>query len=84
MAGHPGLRAGPWGAGVAYAVRGTGWYPELAQGLLADGLRRFGVPPESWRDVLLAEIACVAAEADHPEFARNHLHLLRRLQPGGG
>jgi hypothetical protein len=32
--------------------------------------------------VVLAEIACIAAEADHPEFAKNHLLLLRRLLQG--
>lgn len=83
VAGHPGLRAGPWGAGVGYLLRGAGWFAGLAQGLLADGLRRLGVPPGCWRDVLLTEIACTAAEADHPGFARHHLHLLRRLPPGG-
>lgn len=82
--GHQGLRAGPWGAGLDYAISGTGWYPELAQRFVADGLRRLGVPPDRWRDVVLAEIACVAAEADHPDFARNHLQVLRRLRPGSG
>jgi aminoglycoside phosphotransferase (APT) family kinase protein len=79
VTGHQGLRAGRWGAGVEYAVNGTGWYPELARRFVADGLRRLGVPEARWRDVLLAEIACIAAEADHPDFARNHLRLLRRL-----
>jgi aminoglycoside phosphotransferase len=82
VAGHRGLRAGRWGAGVEYAAGGTSWYPRLAQSFIADGLRRFGLPVASWRDVMLAEIACIAAEADHPQFARDHLHLLRRLQPG--
>jgi aminoglycoside phosphotransferase len=82
VAGHQ-LRAGQWGAGVEYAVNGTGWYPRLVQRFVSGGLRRVGVPDASWRDVLLAEIACITAEADHPGFARDHLHLLRRLQPGG-
>jgi hypothetical protein len=30
--------------------------------------------------VLLAEIARIAAEADHPDFARNHLLVYRRLR----
>ena len=84
VAGHPGLRAGQWGAGLEYALGGTGWYGELAQRFITDGLRRLGVPPDRWRDVVLAEIACIAAEADHPDFARNHLLLLRRLREGGG
>jgi aminoglycoside phosphotransferase len=83
VAGHPGLRSGQWGAGLEYAINGTGWYPELARRFVADGLERLGVPAERRRDVLLAEIACIAAEADHPGFARNHLLLLRRLQQGG-
>ena len=83
VAGHRGLRAGQWGAGVQYAADGTSWYPRLVQSFLSRGLRRFGLPAASWRDVLLTEIACIAAEADHPRFARDHLHLLRRLQPGG-
>jgi aminoglycoside phosphotransferase (APT) family kinase protein len=84
VAGHPGLRAGRWGAGIEYAVDGTGWYPELARGFVADGLRRLGAPAARWRDVVLAEVACIAAEADHPEFARQHLLLLRRLAAAGG
>jgi len=83
VAGHRGLRAGPWGAGLEYAVNGTGWYPELTRRFVSDGLERLGVPARSWRDVLLAEIAHIAGEADHLEFARNHLLLLRRLRPGG-
>jgi aminoglycoside phosphotransferase len=84
VAGHAELRAGRWGAGIEYAVNGTSWYPQLAQRFVADGLQRLGVPAASWRDVLLAEIACIAAEADHPDFARSHLQLLRRLWLGGG
>jgi hypothetical protein len=30
--------------------------------------------------VLLADLAAIAAEADHAEFAWNHLLLLRRLR----
>ena len=79
VAGHRGLRAGVWGAGLDYAVGGVGWYPTLVQSFVTDGLERLGVPAHLCRPVLLAEIACVAAEADHPEFARNHLLAFRRL-----
>jgi Phosphotransferase enzyme family len=79
VAGHPGLRAGTWGAGLEYAINGRGWYPELVQNFMAEGLQRLGVDPCCARDVILAEIACIAAEADNAEFARNHLRLLRRL-----
>ena len=78
--GHPGLRAGAWGAGVEYAMDGTGWYPELARGFVRDGLARLGVPVRCWRDLLLADLAAIAAEADHAGFAWNHLLLLRRLR----
>lgn len=83
VAGHPGLRAARWGAGLEYAMNGTGWYPELARRFVTDGLERLGVPAGCWRDVLLAEIAYIAGEADHPDFAQNHVLLFRRLRLGG-
>jgi aminoglycoside phosphotransferase (APT) family kinase protein len=79
VSGHAGLRAGEWGAGLDYAINGTGWYPELVHQFVADGLQRLGVARRCVRDVILAEIACIAAEADLPEFAKSHLGLLRRL-----
>jgi hypothetical protein len=78
--GHPGLRAGPWGAGVDYMMNGTGWYPGLVRAFVREGLERLGVPGGCWRDVLLADLAATAAEADHAEFAWNHLLLFRRLR----
>ncbi len=84
VSGHPGLRADRWGAGLEYAVSGSGWYPDLARQFVADGLQRLGVPPACGRDVLLAEIARIAARADHPDFARNHLLVYRRLCRAGG
>jgi aminoglycoside phosphotransferase (APT) family kinase protein len=80
---HPGLRADRWGAGLEYAISGAGWYPELARLFVADGLRRLGVPPACGHDILLAEIARIAAEADHPDFARNHLLVYRRVRGTG-
>jgi aminoglycoside phosphotransferase len=82
--GHTGLRADEWGAGVAYAVDGTGWFPELFRRFLRDGLARLGASPSSWRDAALAGIAEVAAFADHDEFARRHLELFRRLGAAAG
>jgi aminoglycoside phosphotransferase len=79
VAGHPGLRAGDWGAGVEYAFDGTGWFPELFRRFLRDGLARLGASPASWRDAALAGIAEVAAFTDRDEFARLHLALFRRL-----
>jgi aminoglycoside phosphotransferase (APT) family kinase protein len=81
--GHPGLRAGHWGAGVAYAIDGTGWFPDLARGFLDQGLRRLGLPGALWRDVALAGLADVAATADHAAFALAHLRLLRHLLAAG-
>lgn len=77
--GHPGLRADRWGAGIEYAIRGTGWFPGLYRQFIADGLARLGADAESWRDVALAGIAEVAALTDHQEFGRLHLELFRRL-----
>jgi hypothetical protein len=77
--GHQGLVARGWGAGLAYAVAGTGWFPDLLRDYLGCALRRLGLPADLWRDLLLAGIADVAATADHPEFARDHLNLLVRL-----
>jgi aminoglycoside phosphotransferase (APT) family kinase protein len=77
--GHAGLRADEWGAGLEYAIKGIGWYPELVHQFMADGLQRLGVDRTCVGDVILAEIACIAAEADNPEFAKSHLRLLRRL-----
>jgi len=79
VTGHPGLRAGRWGAGVEYAVDGEGWYPDLARAFVRTGLERLGVPGSGWRDVLLADLAIMAASADHDEFAQNHLLVFRRL-----
>ena len=79
VAGHPGLRAGQWGAGIEYAVDGSGWYPDVARGYILEGLMRLGIPQPCWRDVLLAELAATAAEADHAGFGREHLLLFRRM-----
>lgn len=77
--GHPGLRARRWGSGVDYMMNGTGWYPLLARAFVREGLERLGVPGDRWRDVLLADLATIAAQADQDEFAWHHLLLFRRL-----
>jgi aminoglycoside phosphotransferase (APT) family kinase protein len=79
VAGHQGLRAGRWGAGVEYAIDGNGWFPDLVRSFVMSGLDRLGAAPSCWRDVLLADLATTAATADHDDFARNHLLLFRRL-----
>ncbi|MFY9577995.1 MAG: aminoglycoside phosphotransferase family protein [Gaiellaceae bacterium] len=80
VAGHPGLVAGSWGAGVPYALGGSGWFPECFRGFVRDGLVRLGASPESWHDAALAGIAEVAAFTDDEAFARSHLELLRSLR----
>jgi aminoglycoside phosphotransferase (APT) family kinase protein len=82
VAGHRGLRAGRWGAGVEYAIDGAGWFPDLVRSFVMSGLARLGASPSCWRDVLLADLATTAAGADHDEFARSHLLLFRRLTGG--
>jgi aminoglycoside phosphotransferase (APT) family kinase protein len=80
VAGHPGLRADRWGAGVQYAIDGTGWYPDIARSFVMAGLERLGASPSCWRDVILADLAATAATADHRDFAWNHMLLFRRLR----
>ena len=79
VAGHRGLRADRWGAGLEYAIGGTGWFPTIYRRFLEDGLARLGAEPKSWRDAALAGVAEVAALTDHGDFARFHLELFRRL-----
>ena len=79
VAGHRALRAGDWGAGVRYALEGTGWFPELFRAFLKGGLARLGAPPRCWHDAALAGIAEVAAFGDDVGFAHLHLDLLRRV-----
>src|SRR6185369_3446488 len=69
VAGHPGLRADTWGAGLAHAAKGRGWFGALVRDYLAAALDRLGLPTSLWPDLVLAGIADVAATADHPEFA---------------
>lgn len=77
--GHPGLRAGTWGAGVEYALDGDGWFPDLVRGFLEDGLARLGGDPERWRDAALAGMAEFAAVTDDPVFGRSVLEICRRV-----
>jgi len=83
VTGHPGLRAGAWGAGIEYAVDGEGWFPDLFREFLRNGLARLGADPDRWRDAALAGLAEVAATADHVDFARLHWQLFTRLAVRG-
>jgi aminoglycoside phosphotransferase len=82
VAGHRGLSAGPWGNPVRYLLTGRGWYPELVSAFIADGLVATGRSPALWRAALVLGLVEVAALADHPEFARQHLELAAELSPG--
>lgn len=77
--GHPGLRAGDWGAGVHWALTGHGWYPDLVRDFLTEAVVRLGLPATCWRDAVVLGLTEVAATADHPDFARSHLHALAEL-----
>jgi Phosphotransferase enzyme family len=79
VAGHPGLRADGWGAGIQYAIAGQGWFGNLVRTFVTTALARLGAPGTLWRDVLLAGLAEVAVTADHPDFAARHRDLLLRL-----
>lgn len=83
--GHPGLRAGRWGAGIRYALAGRHWFGRLVRDFVEQALTRLGAGNALWRDVLLAGVAEVAVTADHPEFAAHHrdllLHLIREAAP---
>jgi hypothetical protein len=81
--GHPGLRAGPWGAAVVYSIDGQGWFPDLFRRFIQNGLARLGASRESWRDAAIAGLAEIAAFTDDDAFARHHLDLFRRLADGG-
>jgi hypothetical protein len=84
VAGHPGLRAGAWGAGLHYAVDGGGWFPRLVRDFTAAHLGRLGMHEERWRDVLVAGIADCAVTADDDAFARRHYDVLVGLIGGRG
>jgi hypothetical protein len=79
VAGHRGLRAGEWGAGITWSFEGEGWFPDLVRGFIRSGLERLGADPGCWREALLAGLAEVAATADHLDFARMHWDLFDRL-----
>ena len=79
VAGHPGLRADTWGAGLRYAIAGQHWFGRVVGDFVAGALDRLGAPTGLWRDVLLAGIAEVAVTADHPDFAVRHRDLALSL-----
>jgi hypothetical protein len=79
VAGHPGLRADTWGAGIRYAIAGRHWFGRMVGDFVAGALHRLSAPTGLWRDALLAGIAEVAATADHLDFAACHRDLALSL-----
>ena len=79
VAGHPGLRADGWGAGIRHAIAGQRWYGHVVRDFVTGALARLGAPAQLWRAALLAGLADVAVTADHPDFAARHRDLLLRL-----
>ena len=77
--GHRGLVAGRFGAGLEFALEGSGWFSEVYRHFLQSSLVRLGAPAAAWRDAALAGIAEVAAMTDDPQFARKNLELFRRV-----
>ena len=83
VAGHRGLRAGEWGAGLRFAIESVSWFGDLFRRFLSGGLDRLGVHGVSAADLAMLGIAEVAVLADHGEFARQHVELLGRIGRAG-
>lgn len=79
VVGHPGLRRTGFGPGVAYALNGAGWFPDLVEATLSRHLERLGVDPSLWYDAALIGIGEVAAFANADDFGAGHLELLAGL-----
>jgi hypothetical protein len=81
--GHPGLLAGNPAACVAYALDGSGWYPDLVRASLRRALLRSGIPAHCGRDAVLSEVAALAAEAGDPTYRAGLLDVFDRLSGAG-
>lgn len=79
VAGHRKLHADSWGAGIRFAIDGSGWFPRRLRAFVTEGLERLGVDRQLWRDAMLAGLLEIAATADHRDFARHHLQLFHQL-----
>lgn len=82
VTGHRGLVGGDPATAVAYALDGSGWYPDLVRAHLAQGLARLGLPAGCGRDAALAEVAALAVEATDESFADRQLRVFDRLSAG--
>jgi hypothetical protein len=79
VAGHD-VKAGEWGAGVAYLMTGRGWFPEAIRDFMRRSMVQLGADPACWPALLLFGLADVAAMADDDTWAYRHLVLLDRLK----
>ncbi len=77
--GHAGLIARDIAGGVGYALHGRGWYPTALRRFVITGLQRLGLPSDIGPDVMLAELAAVAAEATDPAFAQQLWQIFAHL-----
>jgi aminoglycoside phosphotransferase (APT) family kinase protein len=75
VAGHPGLVAGEWGAGIRHMVTGGSWFSDTVRRFLQSWMTRTGVEPRLWRSMALRGLAEIAVTADDPVFARRHLEV---------
>ncbi|MDP9093380.1 MAG: aminoglycoside phosphotransferase family protein [Actinomycetota bacterium] len=79
---HSKLVAGPTSPGARWAIAGDGWYPQVVREYLTAGLRRLGLPPSLGLDVLLVELAAIAAEATDRQFGLDVWHTFTQLCGG--
>jgi len=79
VAGHPGLVAGRWGAGIRHTMSQGSWFGEMAERFLRASLTCAVVDSDLWKTAMLGGLAEVAATADEPGFARRHLELFVEL-----
>ncbi|HEV7210056.1 MAG TPA: aminoglycoside phosphotransferase family protein [Mycobacteriales bacterium] len=82
VSGCPGLIAGAPEAGLRYALTGAGWYPRVVGAFLDQGLRRLGLPGCLGPDVMLAELAAIAAEATDLQFGVAQWRVFAQLCEG--
>jgi aminoglycoside phosphotransferase len=68
---HSKLDARPASHGAGHAIAGEGWYPQLVREYLNIGLRRLGLPSSLGLNVLLVELAAIAAEATDRQFGQD-------------
>lgn len=79
VSGHAGLRAGADGDPVRWLLTQGSWYADVVAAFVGRGLALTGRHPDLWRVALLAGLGEVAATADEPGFAAQHIELVTGL-----